>query len=72
MIAAGRADELKNVGVATFHPALYDTDWLAPNARRLAMAELASKRKPHHDALGRDAQPPVTWRIQASRCGGGT
>jgi hypothetical protein len=59
MIAAGRADELKSVGVAAFHPALHDTDWLAPNVRRLAMAGLASKRKPQHDALGRDAQPAV-------------
>jgi hypothetical protein len=72
MVAATRADELKRVGVAAFHPALDDTDRLAPDARRPAMAGLASKRERHRDALRTDAQPRVTCCIQASRHGGGT
>jgi hypothetical protein len=44
VIAALAADELKRVGVAAFHLALHDAGRLAPQARRAAVAGLASKR----------------------------
>jgi hypothetical protein len=45
VIAALVADEFKRPGVAAFHPARHDAGWLAPQARRVAVAGLASKRK---------------------------
>jgi hypothetical protein len=60
MVTATRADELERTDVAAFHPARYDAGRPAPQARRPAMAGLASKRK-CHDALGTDAQPRVMW-----------
>jgi hypothetical protein len=45
VIAALVADEFKRPGVAGFHPARHDVGWLAPQARRVAVAGLASKRK---------------------------
>lgn len=45
VIAALVADEFKRPGVAAFHPARHDAGWLAPQARCVAVAGLASKRK---------------------------
>ena len=45
VIAALAADEFKRAGVAAFHPALHDAGWLAPQARCVAVAGLASKRE---------------------------
>ena len=59
MIAALAADEFERVGVAAFHPAVHDASPLAPEARRPAMAGLASKRE-RHAGLGVKAQPRVT------------
>ena len=59
MVAALAADEFKCVGVAAFHPAVYDTGWLAPEARCPAMGGLTSKRQAH-ESFGVKAQPRVT------------
>src|SRR5437764_693997 len=69
-VAAARADELKRVGVAPFHPAVCDADRLAPEACRLAMAGLASNgQRPR--ALSAIVQPPVTRRDPFARYGDG-
>ena len=45
MIAAARADELKQAGVAAFETAVDDADRLAPQDRRAAVAGLTGNWK---------------------------
>src|SRR2546421_7584139 len=59
MVAAVRADDLIQVGVAAFETAVYDAGRLAPQDRPSAVAGLTGGRG-CHDGLGHDAQPPFT------------
>jgi hypothetical protein len=70
VVAAAGADELERAGVAAFHPAIYDADRLAPQARRPAMAELTRTRE-RPDAPG-GAQPRVTGIAVPGRSQDGT
>jgi hypothetical protein len=64
VVTALGADELKHAGVAAFYLALLDVGRLAPQAGRIAVAQLASKRV-CHDTLVVDARPRVTGIVRA-------
>jgi hypothetical protein len=69
MIAAVRADELKQARVTAFETAVRNAGLLAPQDRRSAMARLTCGRERVYDVpLG--AQPQVTM-ITGPRSGGG-
>jgi hypothetical protein len=63
MVAAARTDELERVGVAAFHPAIHDADWLTPQGCCPAVAGLARQRECHR-AFSGDAQPRVTGTVR--------
>jgi hypothetical protein len=67
MIAAARADELKRVVMAAFHPAVHDAGRLAPETRRSAVTRLAEKGG-HLGIVVINAQPGVTNVLLAARC----
>jgi hypothetical protein len=70
VIAALAADELKRVGVAAFSPALHDAGRLAPQARRAAVARLASRDC--REILVVTTRPRVTGMVRSPRYGNGT
>jgi len=59
MVAAAGTDQLEHVGIAAFKAAGHDTDRLAANECRPAVARLTSKRK-RHDGVGTHKQPRIT------------
>jgi hypothetical protein len=68
MIAAVRADELKQARMTAFETAVRNADLLAPQDRRSAMTRLTCERERVYDvSLG--AQPQVTM-IMGPRSGG--
>jgi hypothetical protein len=68
MIAAAGADELKDVVMAAFYPAVHDTGRLAPETCRGAVTRLAEKGG-YLGVLVINAQPGVTSLLLAARCG---
>ena len=70
VIAALAADELKRAGVAAFSPAHHDAGRLAPQARRAAVAGLASSGE-RREILVVTARPRVTGIVRSVRCGNG-
>ena len=66
MVAAARADELEQVGVAAFEAAVRDACRLAPQERRPAVAGLAGGWECH--GVGPHAQPWVA-AVTRVRCG---
>jgi hypothetical protein len=66
VVTALGADELKRAGVATFQLALLDVGRLAPQAGRIAVAQLASNRE-CHDTLIVNARPRATEIARAAR-----
>jgi hypothetical protein len=66
MVAAVAADELKQSGVAAFHPAFHHTGRLAPEDRDLAVAGLASGRV-RGCILKVGTVPRVTGRTHSGR-----
>jgi hypothetical protein len=66
VVTALAADELKRAGVAAFHLALLDAGRLAPQARRIAVAQLASKRE-CDGTLAVNTRPRVTGIVRATR-----
>ena len=65
MVTALGADELKRAGVATFQLALLDVGRLAPQADRIAVAQLARNRQ-RHDTLIVNARPRATAIARAA------
>jgi hypothetical protein len=69
MIAAARADQLIHVGIAAFEMAVHDTDRLAPQERRAAVAGLTGEGDGVSD-VGSGTPPRVT-AIMGARSGDG-
>jgi len=65
VVTALAADELKRAGVAAFQLALLDAGRLAPQAGRIAVAQLASNRE-CDGTLVVDAQPQVTGIVRST------
>jgi hypothetical protein len=59
MIAAAGADQLEHVGIAAFEAAGHDTDRLAADECRHAVASLTGRRE-RHDGVSADEQPRIT------------
>jgi hypothetical protein len=66
VVAASRADDLKQAGVTAFEAAVHYAGRLAPHERRPAVAGLTGERE-RHGVVGLDAQPRVTVIVRA-RC----
>lgn len=66
VVTALGADELKRAGVAACQLALLDVGLLAPQAGRIAVTQLASKRE-CDGTLIVDARPRVTGIVRAAR-----
>ena len=64
MIAAARADELKQTWVTAFEAAIHDAGLLAPQRRRDAMAGLTCGRE-RRDVVRLAAQPLITTSAEA-------
>lgn len=66
MIPAAGTDELKRVGVAAFHPAIYEADRLSPQEGGPAMPGLTGQRE-HQEDLSTDTQPRVAAFVRHRR-----
>jgi hypothetical protein len=64
MVAAAGADQLEHVGIAAFKAAGHDTDRLAADECRPAVARLTGKRE-RHDGVSADEQPRVTVIVRS-------